>query len=176
DGDILPVNIKTIDANFTHVADTATQTVSFTDVSTNATSWAWDFGDGSTSTLSDPVHTYAGAGTYPVELRVNKICTYRDTVVLPVVSSLDASVGMPQISLSPNPAQHQIYVRLDRPTQENLELLLFTLDGKILRESSILKGEAQKEFDLGGISTGVYRMQIRGASMIQTLPVMIHPW
>lgn len=175
DGDILPVNIKTIDANFTHVADTATQTVSFTDVSTNATSWAWDFGDGSTSTLSDPVHTYAGAGTYPVELRVNKICTYRDTVVLPVVSSLDASVGMPQISLSPNPAQHQIYVRLDRPTQENLELLLFTLDGKILRESSILKGEAQKEFDLGGISTGVYRMQIRGASMIQTLPVMIHP-
>ncbi|MEO0639971.1 MAG: T9SS type A sorting domain-containing protein, partial [Bacteroidota bacterium] len=81
----------------------------------------------------------------------------------------------PQISLSPNPAQHQIYVRLDRPTQENLELLLFTLDGKILRESSILKGEAQKEFDLGGISTGVYRMQIRGASMIQTLPVMIHP-
>ena len=30
----------------------------------------WDFGDGSTSTDSDPVHTYAGYGTYTVSLSV----------------------------------------------------------------------------------------------------------
>jgi len=34
------------------------------------TSWSWDFGDGSSSTLSDPGHTYALPGTYSVTLHV----------------------------------------------------------------------------------------------------------
>ncbi len=33
-----------------------------------ATSWLWDFGDGSTSGLSNPSHTYANAGSYAVSL------------------------------------------------------------------------------------------------------------
>ncbi|TFH65051.1 MAG: PKD domain-containing protein [Candidatus Zixiibacteriota bacterium] len=40
-------------------------TVAFTDASTNSpTSWAWTFGDGGTSTLKNPSHTYTAAGTY----------------------------------------------------------------------------------------------------------------
>jgi PKD repeat protein len=32
------------------------------------TAWAWDFGDGKTSTLENPTHTYAAAGTYTAKL------------------------------------------------------------------------------------------------------------
>ncbi|MBI1286337.1 MAG: PKD domain-containing protein [Flavobacteriales bacterium] len=32
----------------------------------NATSWYWDFGDGTTSTLENPTHVYAAAGDYNV--------------------------------------------------------------------------------------------------------------
>ena len=32
------------------------------------TSWAWSFGDGNTSTLQNPSHTYVTAGTYTVTL------------------------------------------------------------------------------------------------------------
>jgi PKD repeat protein len=35
-----------------------------------ATAWRWDFGDGSTSASSDPVHAFASAGVYPVTLTV----------------------------------------------------------------------------------------------------------
>ena len=43
--------------------------VTFTDQSTNApTSWSWEFGDGGTSTLQNPVHAYTAAGTYTVTL------------------------------------------------------------------------------------------------------------
>jgi len=46
-------------------------TVQFTDRSTGApTSWAWDFGDGSTSTDQSPSHTYAIAGQFNVSLSV----------------------------------------------------------------------------------------------------------
>jgi Zn-dependent metalloprotease/uncharacterized membrane protein len=57
-------------AIFTYaVAGTCSGTVSFTDESVNnATSWNWDFGDGGTSTLANPTHTYISAGVYPVQL------------------------------------------------------------------------------------------------------------
>ena len=43
-------------------------TVQFTDLSTNATSWYWDFGDGFNSTEQNPIHTYSTAGNYTVNL------------------------------------------------------------------------------------------------------------
>ena len=44
-------------------------TVVFTDTSTNTpASWAWTFGDGGTSTLQNPTHTYLTPGTYTVAL------------------------------------------------------------------------------------------------------------
>jgi PKD repeat protein len=42
--------------------------VTFQNTSTNASTYAWKFGDGSTSTDKDPVHTYANNGTFTVEL------------------------------------------------------------------------------------------------------------
>jgi Zn-dependent metalloprotease len=43
--------------------------VQFTDKSSSGpTSWAWDFGDGQSSTLQNPSHTYAASGTYTVKL------------------------------------------------------------------------------------------------------------
>lgn len=43
--------------------------IQFTDQSTNSpTSWLWDFGDGNTSTLQNPQHSYTSTGTYTVSL------------------------------------------------------------------------------------------------------------
>lgn len=56
--------------------------VAFTDASTNATSWAWDFGDGNTSIVQNPNHTYSAPGNYSVSLNIidtNSAC--QDTVV-----------------------------------------------------------------------------------------------
>jgi gliding motility-associated-like protein len=48
--------------------------VCFTDNSTpgsgTITDWFWDFGDGTSSTLQNPCHTYVGSGNYNVTLRV----------------------------------------------------------------------------------------------------------
>jgi PKD repeat protein len=47
-------------------------TVNFTDQSSGTvTSRSWDFGDGGSSTLTNPSHSYASPGTYAVSLTVN---------------------------------------------------------------------------------------------------------
>ncbi len=49
---------------------TAPFTVNFTDQSTNALSWLWDFGDGTTSSLQNPTHTFVTEGAFNVSLTV----------------------------------------------------------------------------------------------------------
>lgn len=59
-------------ASFTGSGPSLTQT--FTDGSSAANSWLWDFGDGSTSTLQNPSHTYSVGGVYTVCLTVTNPC------------------------------------------------------------------------------------------------------
>ena len=49
--------------------NTCSGDIQFFDQSTNSpTTWSWDFGDGGTSTLENPTHTYLANGTYTVSL------------------------------------------------------------------------------------------------------------
>src|SRR5205823_5896814 len=43
-------------------------TVSFTNLSSGATDYSWDFGDGNFSTAANPTNTYTNAGSYTVSL------------------------------------------------------------------------------------------------------------
>lgn len=45
--------------------------ISFTNCSENASSYAWSFGDGNSSTEKDPRHIYSTAGEYAIELQVS---------------------------------------------------------------------------------------------------------
>jgi PKD repeat protein len=60
-------------ANFTANATTGSMplTVQFTDESSTASGYQWQFGDGSTSTDKNPVHTYTQPGSYTVTLVVS---------------------------------------------------------------------------------------------------------
>jgi PKD repeat protein len=56
-------------ANFTYSGNgTAPSLVSFTNSSSNATSYSWDFGDNATSTLINPTRTYSQGGVHTVKL------------------------------------------------------------------------------------------------------------
>lgn len=71
-----PVLMTTVQADFTEnvTSGDAPLTVKFTDKSSGRpNSWLWDFGDGSTSSLQNPVHTYSSAGTYTVTLTAGTV-------------------------------------------------------------------------------------------------------
>ncbi|MBI3883297.1 MAG: PKD domain-containing protein, partial [Sphingobacteriales bacterium] len=64
---------------------TAPLTVDFINASsgTGTLKYKWDFGDGQTSTLSDPIHTYAAVGTYTPKLVVTNSFGCKDSVMVP---------------------------------------------------------------------------------------------
>ena len=57
------------------------------------TSWHWDFGDGGTSTLKDPVHKYISEGAYPVTLTVYNSHGCQDYSVKPFFYYQGPSAG-----------------------------------------------------------------------------------
>lgn len=45
--------------------------IQFSSTSYKATTWNWDFGDGNSSSLENPTHTYANGGKYTITLSIN---------------------------------------------------------------------------------------------------------
>ncbi|MCA9579031.1 MAG: PKD domain-containing protein [Sandaracinaceae bacterium] len=91
-------------AAFTHQVNDLT--VALTDTSTaangaNVVAWAWDFGDGNTSTQQNPSHTYSAGGTYTVTLTVTASAGGTDTVSSMITVSAPAptcSITAPAMS------------------------------------------------------------------------------
>jgi hypothetical protein len=72
DGDFWRYSVYALQfANFTAVPTSgqAPLTVTFSDTSeTSPTKWLWDFGDGTTANVQNPVHTYQTGGVYNITL------------------------------------------------------------------------------------------------------------
>lgn len=85
-------------------------TVTCTNASEDAVTYAWDFGDGNTSTSANPTHTYADGGAYVISLTAtnpNGFSTATNEVFLTTSALTDADL---QGSWSVRSAANSIYV------------------------------------------------------------------
>lgn len=67
-------------ASFTSSVSCLNTATIFTDASTSALNWSWNFGDGGSSTLQNPSHTYLAPGNYSVTLIASSTGSCADTV------------------------------------------------------------------------------------------------
>ncbi len=86
--------------------------VKFTDASTGTgiTAWSWTFGDGSKSTEQSPVHTYAAAGTYTVNLTVTNASGSDDELKTGYITVTAAPTNE---TTGPYPAPHVPTARIE---------------------------------------------------------------
>ena len=72
-----------------------------TSLGSGATTYFWDFGDGSTSTVTNPSHTYPNAGTYKVRLIASDVntCNLTDTSVYHTITVS----GKPTVDFTASP-------------------------------------------------------------------------
>ncbi|MEY3597856.1 MAG: hypothetical protein RL521_278 [Bacteroidota bacterium] len=77
------------------------QTIAFENLSTGATLFEWDFGDGQTSTDFAPQHAYVNPGNYTVQLVASDavLCLLGDTISIPItvspLPSIDITATIP---------------------------------------------------------------------------------
>lgn len=79
--DYITAGIVTADFSGTPLSGTEPLTVSFTDLSAGPPdTWLWDFGDGESSTVQNPVHVYSTSGSYTVSLTASNSVSSGDEI------------------------------------------------------------------------------------------------
>ncbi len=97
-----------VDAQFTASQTAGCQVpfvVNFTNTSTNASTFTWDFGDGTTSTAQAPSHTYTTLGTYTVKLISNGGTCGIDSLTR--TNYIDISTSNPCVVVMPTTGTYQ---------------------------------------------------------------------
>lgn len=163
-------------AAFTKVKSFAT--VTFTNTSSDATSYAWDFGDGNTSTMENPQHIYAGDGVYTVTLIAYGECT-NDTTQQSV--TINTAVGMygdadgGAIAVYPNPTTDVINVGMEGFNGNAFSIKIMNLNGQTVLSREVQAfGQLQvEEFDLSGQAVGVYFVRVVGEGVSKTSKIVL---
>jgi gliding motility-associated-like protein len=139
-------------------------TVTFTNSSANAVAYLWDFGDGDTSSASDPAHLYAGTGTYTVCLTAYNNFMCADTYCSEVELKPDWTVYIPN-TFTPNEDGLNDVFYVYGTSIEKFELFIFDRWGNTIYHSTEMSegwnGKVNnKAVDYVQIDTYVYRVKL----------------
>ncbi len=150
-------------ANFTFETDGLT--VSFTDVSSNATSWEWEFGDGETSTEQHPVHTYAAPGEYSVLLTVHNECgmsSIGQKITVEPNATLE-ELGLERFIVYPNPNDGRFTLQLETVKNLSCRILIANVLGEVILQDAIdaAPGSTQRQYELNNVPSGMYFLQLQ---------------
>jgi len=161
-------------AAFTQSADTVYLTVSpvvnFTEASSLATNaWAWDFGDGGSSTLQNPSHTFASTGSYTIQLIASHgACIDTTTSVVDVLFAQSVEESEIQISVYPNPASDALYIKGLPQGEYQIEWL--SADGRLLSAS---QSDNATVLNTSNLANGLYILRISNDRVNVRKPVLI---
>jgi len=139
--------------------------VTFTDLSSyEPATWHWDFGDGTMSADTSPVHEYAKKGVYEVCLIVSNQYS-ADTfcqVLYLGVSGVEAPELAQSIQVSPNPFRERLSVSLSSP-QRRAVLYLYDLTGRLVRRAPLTYGISEIETE--DLAAGMYFWEVESGGI-----------
>jgi PKD repeat protein len=131
------------EVNASFATDIDNGSVTFTNNSTNATNYLWDFGDENTSDEFQPQHTYTADGTYTVTLVASNACgdasvSFDVTIVGVGIRDL-SHVG--EINIYPNPFHDAMQISIRSEEASGIDIRLYDTHGKeiskIVSQSSV---------------------------------------
>lgn len=134
-------------------------TVQFSNKSTVATSYVWDFGDTTFSTVVNPSHQYLYAGTFTVRLKAsngngceNRARKWDYIIVNPPLGAEELGGAKYEINIYPNPAKDEFTISGNYSVPAVLEL--YNLVGEIVRSEKVRKNKAI--IDVSKLARGLY--------------------
>ncbi len=146
--------------------------LTFSALGTDGTSWFWDFGDGITSTVQNPVHSYERAGEYEVTLTVTSSdgCKTTSKKTLGIITGLE-NLSNAKLEIYPNPVTTERVQLVVAEPLSDAELRLFTSHGVLIRSESLKQG--QQSIDVSTLPNGIYILKIGDSTNLTTRKVVI---
>lgn len=130
-------------------------------LSTGASSYTWDFGDGNTGTGPTPIHIYATPGLfYQVSLTINGVCGKSSkSFRLNQIGIEDLSKD--EAKLYPNPVVDFLYLEwpLNQSSIETLDV--YSSSGQLVK--SLKLDESPLKIDLRDLAPGLYQVVINSS-------------
>jgi PKD repeat protein len=139
--------------------------VDFTNTSSNAVSYLWDFGDGETSTEENPTHVYGQDGTYEVSLTAtSEMCgdnVHTETIMISTIG-ISETKNTEAVSVYPNPSNGDVYLSV-KQVLKNVTVQVFNLQGNMLFSRNLLQlGPGPIKINgFTKLQSGVYFMEVR---------------
>lgn len=137
----------------------------------NVSDYYWEFGDGNTSTLRNPLHTYTQFGTYLVKLHVsNGICPAEiDSQSI----TINFSVGVEDVDafvakLYPNPATDQVTIEIDQTNARIEQLYVYDKLGRLNNVPYVIQNN-QVVVNTSILTSGIYNanLQLQNGTIIR---------
>ncbi len=157
-------------------------TINFSDLSLYSSIWHWNFGDGDTSIMQNPQHTYAVSGTYYVCLTAGDSCitdTYCDSITV-TNTGINELINESYLDFRayPNPFKQSTTINFAVPEEGNIKLEIYNYSGRLIATLFNGNAEANKlykiNFDTKELHSGIYFgvMKTSGDSKIKKLIII----
>ena len=168
------IGANDVSAGFT--STTNNDEVTFSDQSTNATSWYWDFGDGAMDSIANPVHTYTTSGTYTISLIATDGCTsdtITDTVTLTILGTPDPQGSL--FRIAPNPCHDTFRLESSFDVAQDVHFEIWDMAGKLVYQDNweVGSGMNQKVVSLNGVPAGNYLVKMNSREGAQTQRLVV---
>lgn len=152
--------------NAPEFVDDTGEDIQFTNTSSGAVSYVWDFGDGNTSELSDPIHAYEEVGRYNVSLTVNSpISSCQDVFTKEIKVSVPSELEFPNAFTPDGDGNNDLFfgVKLVPNLGADFTLEIYDRWGQQIFESRTLEdgwnGQKNNTGEMMPIGVYVYRVK-----------------
>ncbi|MGB0177463.1 MAG: PKD domain-containing protein, partial [Owenweeksia sp.] len=137
--------------------------------SAGATTYAWNFGDGSNGTGSTTSHSYTANGTYQVTLTITGPCgtdVHQDSVVVGCIGLAENMITQ-SLSIYPNPTSGRIQVSFETASSDGANITILDLSGKAVLRFDVtdLNGRFDDYLDISELANGTYMLRVESGSM-----------
>ncbi|HRQ85821.1 MAG TPA: PKD domain-containing protein, partial [Flavobacteriales bacterium] len=145
--------------------------VQFTNTSVLADNYLWDFGDGTTSTESDPAHTYTMPGTYNVSLTATGgECSYTTTmeVTVEIGTAVTAAGAHRELAVWATP-DHLIVLHPFGIAPVDVDV--YDATGRLVLGRSAITKPERITLDGRSLNTGVWFVRVTSGDVQRTFRV-----
>jgi uncharacterized repeat protein (TIGR01451 family) len=162
-----------LNENFSFVQNGLSYT--FTDLSdASANAWAWDFGDGSTSTAQNPSHTYAAPGNYTVCLHVSSSCRTEIVCQTIVLVGNTNALNLHGLRAYPNPSMGVFRIEADLLQGGTYQVQVLDGKGRMIQAftQETTATALSASVDLSDKAAGLYMVRIVHGGQSATLKLV----